>query len=108
MPGSHRGVEAEGCAAVGEGCSLHKASQTQSLPFCPQKLNEGASAGRERAFFLFFFFFFFLSKIGFHLKDARASRLVSLLYRFPKDKAEKLISVTKVDRQAALLSPEDC
>lgn len=37
---------------------------------------------------------------GFHLKVARAQafRLQSTLYRFPKDKAEKLISITNVER----------
>lgn len=41
----------------------------------------------------------FFSNSVFHLKDAGAGRLVSPLYRFPKDKAEKLISITTVDRE---------
>lgn len=44
---------------------------------------------------------------GFHLKVARAPafRLQSILYRFPKDKAEKLISITNVER-LHLAAPE--
>lgn len=44
---------------------------------------------------------------GFHLKVARAPafRLQSRLYRFPKDKAEKLISITNVER-LHLAAPE--